>query len=305
MKIVNFHEISDSKWFCSALQMLEKDYDIVDFEAVKNYYLGSNSGKNQVHITVDDGHETTYGVIYQELKKRGLSASIFVSPELLINRENFWFEEIKGFDENKLKQLIAEECQLSVEEIQNYHHLLLFKSLPIDTIWKIIKRYQKEERIKPKTCQYITIEQLLEMEYSGIIHIGAHTQHHPILANESRQRCEKEIVGSIDLLSEVLHRPVTTFAYPNGMPMLDFGKREKEILKQTTVEYAFSFENKDCHSKRDNVLEIPRYGLSHGSEFYMRSFLKWKPMVYRLKTFFSLTDEKIRMGLNKKLKQKT
>ena len=60
-----------------------------------------------------------------------------------------------------------------------------------------------------------------------------------------------------------------TFAYPNGIPGVNFGVREKCILKGTSVKLAFS--TQPCNFRTsDDVFAIPRYGLSTGSMNFVR-----------------------------------
>jgi len=73
--------------------------------------------------------------------------------------------------------------------------------------------------------------ELKEAYDSGLVAVGAPTQNHPILANETEQTSRYEIQSSILELSDMLGTQVKYFAYPNGIPSLDFGEREIDVLK--------------------------------------------------------------------------
>jgi len=280
-KIINFHDIYDPQWFRDTIEVIQESYEIVPFFRIKDFYSGKKINPKSVHLTVDDGHISTYTIIYPILKEFGLTASIFVSPKIIKEQTNFWYAECSDYNQKKLKTCIAEVLEISEEKLINFYPISIMKTLPLETIWKIITTYQNRFNIPTKNCQYISVDQLLELENSGIFTIGAHTMNHPILANESDIVSENEIKDSINELSELLGRKIKSFAYPNGSKELDFGKREIAILKQCQINYAFSFEFKNIKLS-DNLLTIPRYGLYHGNKDFIRKKIKfgaiWEPL---------------------------
>ncbi len=263
-KVINFHEVHDSDWFEQVVTYLKKNYQMISINQLYEFYYNDAKLNNACLITVDDGHLSSYETIYPILKKHNIPSIFFVSP-LIAQRKgtvNFWFQEISDYNSLKMKKLFATETALT------YDNRLSLKSnlnkLSLDDIWKIIKRYQSECNVAPKTPQNMTIQQIQQIDREGLVEIGAHTMLHPFLANESEERAVKEIKESIALLEVELQHPVRTFAYPNGTPIRDFGRREMSILRETSVQLAFSTEAHNI-SKSDNVYAIPRYGLSCGS----------------------------------------
>jgi len=63
---------------------------------------------------------------------------------------------------------------------------------------------------------YLTWAQILEMDKSGLVEIGAHTRHHPNLPDISNADVVNEIKGSKADLEQRLKKPVNWFAYPYG-----------------------------------------------------------------------------------------
>ncbi len=72
--------------------------------------------------------------------------------------------------------------------------------------------------------------------------VGAHTMNHPILKNEDDASSKFEIEASVGDLSTLLGSRVTTFAYPNGIPGMDFGEREVKLLGASGIRLAFTTE---------------------------------------------------------------
>jgi peptidoglycan/xylan/chitin deacetylase (PgdA/CDA1 family) len=69
--------------------------------------------------------------------------------------------------------------------------------------------------------------------------MGAHTQSHPILTRVSPERARAEVQGSKARIEAELNQPVTSFAYPNGLPP-DFNPTLQTMLPQLGLDAAFT-----------------------------------------------------------------
>ncbi len=265
--VLNLHEVHDPIWLENIVYFLEKNYHLVGLQELISSSGNSNGQKATCHITVDDGDKTFYNVIYPVLKKRKIPATIFVSPYLVINRLNFWFQEIASFDKRKLLKVIKEIMNIDESDIKNYSLFDVFKCLTIEQISEIINTYRVRYHHGKVPFQNMNLNELKEVEHSGLICIGAHTLRHPILANEEMHVAKNEILRSITDLEDLLGHEIISFAYPNGVPALDFGQREMEILKDCGCKYSFSTESGNFNSGSD-LLSIRRYGLNCGDPVY-------------------------------------
>lgn len=302
-KIINFHDIQNKDWFNDTLEVIQELYEIVPFSEIQNFYKGKIKSKNIAHLTVDDGHISTYSIIYPLLKEMNLSASIFVSPKIIRERTNFWYSESENYESDKLQKSIADILNISEEKLQGFYLRSVMKTLTLDQNWRIIKNYQEKNKVAQKEEQYINTTQLLELEKSGIFEIGAHTMNHPILANESDLTSELEIKESISELGNILGRKITTFAYPNGSAKIDFGEREMNFLREAEIKYAFSFQFKNIR-KSDNLLAIPRFGLDHGDKNFVRKKLKYGSIWEPLKKCLFNNEDKHRKKIHYELNSK-
>ena len=172
----------------------------------------------------------------------------------------------------------------------------IFKNLQIDEIWEIIKTYKKLNNSLAKEAQNMNNDQLIEIDKSGLISIGAHTLNHPILANEDEENSKMEIVNSINELSRILGHEIKCFAYPNGIPSFDFGQREMNILKNTNCKISFSTESKNFTLK-DDPLCIPRFGLSYGNEYFVKAKLFLGRNWDKIKDIKSKGEKRMRIEL--------
>lgn len=266
--IINFHAIYDHEWMDSTFELLKRHYNVVPIAEIESLYFKGRQLKNACHITFDDGDTSFYTKVFPLLKKHNIPASIYVSPLMARERRNFWFQEIRGYDKAKMLNIIRYNNLLgrSTEQVLPLDAAL--KSMTLDDIWTAIQQYRDETETPPKPCMNMTAEQLLELHDSGLVAIGAHTLNHPLLLNESNETAAYEIKASIDELGNMLNTKVKYFAYPNGIPNLDFAEREMDLLKESGITLSFSTENKSF-SLRDNPLSIPRNGLTYGRQHFI------------------------------------
>lgn len=254
--VVYLHDEPSSDVFEKKILWFQKHYTLVSSEMVYEYYYHGKQLKNACHLTIDDGWLSTYQVVFPILKKYNIPISIFVSPYMCSNGKNFWYMELKGMDEMCLKDILISR-NLFVPEVKTFPIDLIFKEMRIDDVYSVLEEYRLKQSELPKARNVVNIDELLEMDRSGLVEIGAHTQTHPILSNENDERVRKEIRSSVEELSDILHRKVISFAYPNGIPGLDFGNREVELVKECGVKLAYSV-CPGVMKREGNALRIPR-----------------------------------------------
>lgn len=184
-KIINFHAVNNSEWFENVIVYLKQKYDVVGIKQLYDHYYNGKTLRNACLITVDDGHLSSAEVIYPILKKHNVPAVFFVSPKIACRDgiTNFWFQEISGYDMDRLWQIGREFLNLKTPV-----HTEWIKEMNIDDIWKMIAYYQKFYHVSPKAPQNMTAEQIRQIDREGLVAIGAHTLTHPILANETGLR---------------------------------------------------------------------------------------------------------------------
>lgn len=271
-KIINFHIVNDRAWFDGVIYFLKSKYNLIPIESLHEFYLGRINMKDSCHITVDDGDKSFYDVIFPVLKKHNVPASLYVSPSICTEQSNYWFQEVEGFDQIQLKRIIADMLNISFNVLIKYNTDSILKTMPIYQILEIIKRYQKITHTSKRIFNNMTVSNLKEVDQSGLVTIGAHTINHPILKNEDDATSKYEINESVFKLSNILNHEIKYFAYPNGIPTLDFTEREKCYLRNIGIQLAFTTESKNI-SSIDFPMCIPRFAISNRESM---AFLKTK-----------------------------
>lgn len=298
--IVNFHIVNDPAWFETVILQLKSKYRFVDvgfFEERNNY-----EKKGFCHITFDDGDKTFYTVAYPILKKYGVPATIFVSPKSVTNQSNFWFQEVSDYRQDRMLNIISKQLSLPLATIEGIPFKNILKCLSLDKIEEVITVYQKETNTPPKRCLNMNLDEIMEVEQSGLVTIGAHTLNHPILRNESDENSDNEISGSITELQSLLGHEVRYFAYPNGIPVIDFGEREIKYLRKNNIAIAVSIEPKFI-SEDDNKLAFPRVSLSPGDRHFTTIKLMLGAKWERIKSLMCRSETKNRQNLALRLEK--
>lgn len=260
-RVVNFHQIKNSKWLESIILYLKSRYSFITAEDLNGYYNYAIPLNNTCHITVDDGDISFYKIIYPVLRKHKVPATLFVSPKICKEECNYWFQEIIAFDMLKVKNVISSVTGTPVSSLSGNRIASILKTMQINTVNEVIAKCRLNHPDTRLPFQNINVKQLREIDRSGLVTLGAHTLNHPILKNETNESSNREITKSIDRLAELIDHEIRYFAYPNGIPMLDFTDREIMYLKKCGIRLSFKNDSDDTWF-RDDPMSIPRIAIT-------------------------------------------
>lgn len=195
--VLVFHKEDNGPLFEKIIIALKARYTLISVEKLEDVLLNKTGQKNICHISFDDGYKSFYTAVYPILKKHQVPVSLFVSPHIISSNSNYWFQEIKGYDEQLLKQILARQMNISLHTISKFPISAIFKCLPANIIKNIIGQYQQQTACEFKAAENINTDQLNEMSASGLVTVGAHTVNHPVLKYEEDVGCRYEIAESI------------------------------------------------------------------------------------------------------------
>jgi peptidoglycan/xylan/chitin deacetylase (PgdA/CDA1 family) len=88
--------------------------------------------------------------------------------------------------------------------------------------------------------------------------IGGHTQCHPILATLDDGAARAEIVGGKKRLEDIVGSRIAVFAYPNGKPGRDYGRRDVQLVKDAGFLAAVSTA-RGIAGRGSDVYQLPRF----------------------------------------------
>ena len=184
-------------------------------------------------ITFDDGYEDNASVALPVLQRHGLPATFFVATGFL-DGGRMWndtvIEAIRRCAKSTLDLRAVPAGGFGIYDVATAET----KRSAIEDILSKAKYLPPAERqafsetlarlagaVLPDDLM-MSSRQVRLLADSGM-QIGAHTVTHPILAGLGDGEACSEIERSKSCLEELLDRPVTLFAYPNGKPGVDYG----------------------------------------------------------------------------------
>jgi len=254
------------------LELIKRYYKVLPLsEAVLKMQAGELTEPTAV-ITFDDGFHNNYTLAFPELKRMRLPATVFVSTGFTDTDQTPWFcRVLRAVSETKNVSLDWNDSQhdLSGEaEKSNTARVLMrqLKQLPqkeleseTDSIERLLGFEARRPVDSASPYRMLSSRAIREMADSGLVEFGGHTCSHSILSQLSVRDQQQEIQSSIDFLSNLLGRPCTLFAYPNGL-FEDYDGNSIECLQQAGVSTALTAVS-GVNQWFDSSLELRREGL--------------------------------------------
>lgn len=286
--VIPFHEVPSPAWLEAALRVLARFYRFVSLRDLDAYFAGQLRFNSSCHVTFDDGHVSFYEDALPILRRLEIPATLFVSPRVIRQRSAYWFQELTAYrrqiGDDDIRRALAEVIGCHPDQIASFSINSVLLCLSIDVIRRVLDAVRERHGLVAPAGVNVTEDQLREIATSGLVVVGAHTNDHPVLGNETSARARAEIEGSVRDLSAMLGQAVTAFAYPNGIEGVDFGPREQSYLRDAGITLAVGTDP-GFFSARTDALAIPRGGcpsLEGESDLRIAARLALLPVWHRL-----------------------
>ncbi len=248
-------------WLAAWFEVLPLD------EAVRRLVRGELPPR-ALAITFDDGYADNHDVALPVLRAHGLPATFFIATGYL-DGGRMWNDTVV----ESVRRCAAGELDLRGLELPLPDAFRLdsaaARRAAIDALLLATKYLPPAERLAavgriaeragaalPSTLM-MSSAQVRAMADAGM-QIGAHTVSHPILARLDDGQALDEMVRSKARLEELLARPVTLFAYPNGRPGRDYLPRDVALAQQAGFVAAVST-SPGAARRGDDPFQLPRF----------------------------------------------
>ena len=256
----------DSRTFEWQMLLLRRYFNVLALpEAIERLRIGTLP-QRAVCVTFDDGYADNYEVALPILKRTGVPATFFVAVGFL-NGDRMWNDSvIESLRRTNDEQIDLRKIGLGTYSVASLND----RRQTIGQVLKALKHLSFEERTKrvdelldivgetlPANLM-MTPEQVQELHMAGM-DVGAHTINHPILTSIPVKQAEEEILGSRDILQQLLGQEITIFAYPNGQPGVDYNKRHVECIKRAGFHASVSTAWGYAENTTD-IFQLPRIG---------------------------------------------
>jgi peptidoglycan/xylan/chitin deacetylase (PgdA/CDA1 family) len=217
-----------------------------------------------VCVTFDDGYADNATLALPVLQKWKVPATVFVSSDYL-DGGIMWNDRVIEMLKQRKSSDIDAGCvglgKLSLTTLE-------LRKEAAKSILSAIKHWDPAEResavsaltapaLSTPASLMMTSEQLRLLRSAGI-EIGGHTASHPILCSLGPDAAEREIVGGKESLEEILDKPVSLFAYPNGRAGVDFTHEHAELVRKAGFVAAVTT-HKGVSDATTNRWQMPRY----------------------------------------------
>lgn len=243
--------------------------------------------KRAVAVTFDDGYADVLYHAKPVVERYQIPATVFATTGFL-GRE-FWWDELQRliYLSAELPAQLSLTLHASTEEWvmgpETYsdigEHILL--SL-CDFIRPLSEEERQEAMLQVRSwggavaqdtsgTRGLSPDELVELAAGGLVDIGSHTVHHPVLSSLSKPQQRAEIEGAKASLERILGKPVSSFSYPNGSMSSD----TLSIVKEAGFDLACTSSN-DVAWRASDRFQLPRFWIRdwRGEMFY-RWLTRW------------------------------
>ncbi len=194
---------------CVSPENFEKQIKFLseNFPLQKFSDLSPSRNHQNVSITFDDGYYDNLVYALPILEKYKVHATIFISTQNINTDDWFWWD---------ILAYIAQQTENQIFYDFSFHQRIKFLSI-IDRNTEIENLIKQHNIQLPRNPQrLLTNEEILKLDSSDYISLGAHTHSHTALSSLSKSEQKNEIVHSKQFLEKLLQKEISLFAYPFG-----------------------------------------------------------------------------------------
>lgn len=245
------------------------------------------SVKGLMCVTFDDGYVDNLRVAAPILRQHGVPATFFIVTGK--TGQSFWWDRLTGLVYGTRR--VSPTGRLSLDELGWSSEISDLSSrsraMLLTSLYSVMKDLDDDRRscaLDDLASQVelddqilgraMTWEEIGELLRDDLFEVGGHTLTHPRLAAQTESVQLTEMAECRDQLSELVKRPVASFAYPFGARQ-DVSKLTVEIARQVGYEVACGTEL-DVVNAASDPLRLPRFWASDwGAEQFSSRVRRW------------------------------
>lgn len=235
--ILNYHRAQGN--LAAQLRYLKKQYQIVSLEkalsamADQSGTIFAKGRRLPVVVTFDDGYLDNYTYAFPLIQQLQIPVTIYIPPGYIESGACFWWLAPERLVQNATVEKVVLEGQIySLQQPAERWQLIQAIDRTLRNAPSVAERDRRltlmkealgstlpgrDELTVPDEALPMSLEQMREMDASGLVTFGAHTMYHPVLAALTEEaEVRYEISESRSRLEVMLGHPVHTFAYPIG-----------------------------------------------------------------------------------------
>lgn len=253
-------------------------------------------------LTFDDGYRDNYSHGFALARELQIPITIFLIPGYIESGDYFWWGEHKRLIHfTRVKAVTVSGQTYHLEQPQERITLSREIDMHLRYATSVTQREAFLERIRKnlaipssvvlevEKALSLTWTEIQEMEESGWVSFGAHTQHHPILSYLTDPvELQREVENCRGILEQRLGHPIRSFAYPVGQ-IQHIGENVLQSVKEAgykwalTTKYGYNSPQSDPYLLRRIEVDVSQHWLVLAAEaagiwgFFSR--IRWIPFI--------------------------
>lgn len=258
--------------FAEQMDCLAQDHEVVGLDELADSIRSRRVPAGAVAVTFDDGYLDVLVNARPRLAAAGVRSTLFVATGHVATQRPFFWDEL----DRLFLAAGPRPTQLTLSlpggerawrtdtphrraKVRKQVHDLIQPAPPatIDRVLADLAGWAGRESA-PDVPRAMTIDELRTLAGDPLVTIGAHTRRHANLgfAEEASQR--DEIAGSRDDLARWLDLEPTGFAYPFGIPDVDFDATTRRLVADAGFCYAVANQPGNAGARSD-LYALPRH----------------------------------------------
>jgi peptidoglycan/xylan/chitin deacetylase (PgdA/CDA1 family)/CelD/BcsL family acetyltransferase involved in cellulose biosynthesis len=245
--------------------------------------LESDTPRQWMAITFDDGYQDNYQLALPILERYGLPATVFLTTGVIDSREPLWFEQLALALKKTSREFIELEFDIprrfrtgtEAERLDANNKIIsLLRGLPDSERREWLAEILRQLGVRDgeRHGKMLTWEEIRSMK-ARRIDFGGHTVTHPYISKLGSEQIAWEATECKRRIEEELQTPVEHFAYPNGREE-DFGHANKDLIRRAGYRAAFTTIWGPNHRSTDRM-ELRRGGPWENSPAMFAYKLDW------------------------------
>jgi len=224
---------------------LKRHFRIIPLKEAAGCLKGKGLDEPMLALTFDDGYRDNYLHAFPILKRHGVTATFFVPAGYIGTNERFWWDVVADIIVNS--EVLKTDLDSRARMIDGVNTLLQLtqpaeRTLEIEKLK--IKFGYKETGAAER--EIMSREEIKEISAYGF-DFGSHTMTHANVTLLGEEALKKEILGSKQVLQEILGKEICGFAYPHGF----YNEEAKRAVRECGYSYARTMVSGSNHGDED------------------------------------------------------
>ncbi|GMV31372.1 MAG: polysaccharide deacetylase [Rhodanobacteraceae bacterium] len=260
-----FPDEPDAARFEQQMRWITRWFNVLPLsEAVARLQAGALPAR-ALAITFDDGYADNATVAAPLLQRLGLTATFFVATGVL-GGGRMWndtvIEALRRAPDGPLdlgplglgrfSLTDAASRRVAIERV-----IGAIKRLPYGERRDLVERIAATVGVPLPDDLMMSAAQVRELVTLGMS-VGGHTVTHPILRSLDDATAEQEIARGRDDLVQITGEPIELFAYPNGVPGVDYDARHVAMARRCSFAAAVSTAH-GVATRGADLYQLPRF----------------------------------------------